>query len=219
MSETQQRGLMLLGVAIVLGAMVVAYQFHRPNNSTSAAAGEHSTAFKPKSHTHEMEYMEGGGRVRDVANVVPAVGNQFNKNKAWNDTPTDGMLRGIKGTEAPNVETSPASTEAPGGMPVDKLIYCPVPTGYLEAIVNAWDSGKREGLQQINGLIADMGHGEGAFYDTSWDGCCDTYCRRVVKGGYWSCVTPQMVTTQYTQMNPKGTKCDRYGKRHGGSIH
>lgn len=228
------RNLALLVVVCVMGAVIIGYQFHRPGNSSNAEhASANGTAFHPKHNKSVLdsvvtktemlkaEYMKkhdnGGAK---VLNVVPHVANMGDTGKAWNDTPTRGMMQGILGTEAPGVESEPQTTAAPGGMPVNKPLYCAVPTGYLEGIVNAWDRGAREGLVQSNGLTVDMGHpGQNGFYDTTGDGCCDTYCRRVVKGGYWSCVTPNTITTQYTQMNPKGTLCARYGKQQGGSIH
>ena len=147
-------------------------------------------------------------------NVVPSVGNVLNPKKAWNDTPTDGMLRGIKGTMAAAGATGPSSeTPAPGGLPVTKDNYCAVPTGFLGKIVKAWESGAREGIVIVDGVNIDLGHpGGNNFYDTTGSGCCDTYCRRVVKGGYWSCVGPNTGTTQYEAGKPTGRPCSHYGR-------
>ena len=147
-------------------------------------------------------------------NVVPSVGNILNRRKGWNDTPTVGMLNGVKGTKAPaDIEGNSSATPVPGGLPVTDSNYCAVPTGFLGRIVKAWERGDRNGIVNVDGVLTDMGHpGGNQFYDTTGNGCCDTFCRRVVKGGYWSCVTPQTVTTQYTAMNPTGSPCSHYGR-------
>lgn len=153
-------------------------------------------------------------------NVVPSVGNVLDINKAWNDTPTEGMFRGIKGTIAPANATGESSpTPVPGGLPVTDDNYCAVPTGFLGAAVKAWEQNKRQGLVMVDGVKIDMGQpGGNQFYDTNGDGCCDTYCRRVVKGGFWSCITPQSVTTQYDASKPTGTPCSHYGRNQGSKL-
>lgn len=150
-----------------------------------------------------------------VHNVVPHVGNRDNLNKAWNDTPTIGMMQGSRGTAAPSNATSAAvTTPVPGGLEPDDPRTCALPTGYLAAIVKAWNAGDKHGLVESEGIIVDMGHpGAGGFYDTNGDGCCDTYCRRVVKGGWWSCIDPNTITSQYEAGKPRGTICSKYGKR------
>jgi hypothetical protein len=150
-----------------------------------------------------------------VFNVVPDVGNRHNPHKAWNDTPTIGMINGFKGTEAPaNATSYPVTTPVPGGLQPDNPRVCATPTGYLAAMVKAWNNEDRHGLIESDGIIIDMGHpGAGGFYDTNGDGCCDTFCRRVVKGGWWSCVDPNTITSQYDAGKPRGTLCMQYGKR------
>lgn len=142
-------------------------------------------------------------------NVVPLVENRSNIHKGISDTPTLGMLAGVTDTTAP-AETAPAIViPTPGGFDSEHSKFCANPTGFLLAIKNAYDKGDRFGLVRSDNVVVDMGHaGSGAFYDTNGDGCCDTYCRKVIKGGNWSCISPQSITTQYETSLPRGTKCE-----------
>ena len=99
-------------------------------------------------------------------------------------------------------------------LPIDAT-SCRAPTGFLAGIVGAWSEGKKRGVVDVDGLKLDMGIGDGAFYDVNRNGCCDTYCRRLSNGGYWSCVGPQSVATQYEAMTPTGDKCSAFGRRKG----
>lgn len=181
------------------------------NSSTvSATKYENMTVKHIPSKTIESPI----SKLKGNPNVVPSVGNVLNRDKAWNDTPTIGMLGGIHGTLAPSVDNSKgSSSSSPGGLPVTQDNYCAVPTGFLGMVVKAWESGKRDGLVLVDGVKIDLGHpGGNAFYDTDGSGCCDTYCRRVVKGGFWSCISPTTVNTQYEARKPTGRPCSYYGR-------
>lgn len=167
-------------------------------------------------NTKSAEKAHGGMHGQGDPGVVTAsVGNRDNIDIAWNSTPTDGMF---SNTTAPAVSPLPPTTydekDLGGGLsdPVEK---CSVPTGFLAAMVNAWSEGKREGIVSQDGIpFLDMGI-DGAWYDAYGLGCCDTYCRKVTKGGYWSCIDPQIVGTQYKAGKPRGIKCTgmNYGQR------
>ena len=205
--------LVLFGGMVIVGTYAISNeQITKPSKSNN----EHMSGGNNQRRVVSLKEMLDAADTnnRAVSNLVPAVGNEGNPNKAWNDTPTIGMLAGVAGTEAPASAHDPtATTPVPGGLPVTGPLFCPVPTGYLQAIVNAWNKGFHTGMVHSDGVVVDMGHEGGAFYDTTGNGCCDTYCRRVVKGGWWSCVDPYMVGTQYDAGIPRGIKCEAYGKR------
>lgn len=146
-------------------------------------------------------------------NLSATVGNQGNPNLAWNSTPTYGMFSETTAPAAPNRPTQYSDSQIGGGLE-DPVARCAVPTGFLAAMVNAWSTGKRNGVVSQDGIPElDMGF-EGAWYDASGLGCCDTYCRKVTKGGYWSCIDPQTVATQYKASKPRGIMCPgNYGQR------
>lgn len=170
---------------------------------------------------------KGVSTTASAENMVASVGNRASDGQiAWNSTPTRGMF---SSTEAPNAPSRPPQYDRSkplAGMGVDEdtsglgmggevpVARCEMPTGFLLAMANAWQEGKRQGIVSQNGIpFLDMGT-DGAFYDTTGLGCCDTYCRKVSKGGYWSCIDPQTVGTQYRASNPRGTKCPGgYGQR------
>jgi hypothetical protein len=192
----KNRAVGMLIIVVFLGSVIILIEF-------ASGAG-----YKP------IENMgaDGTGSANET-NVVPDVGNRGNTSKAWNDTPTTGMMRGAMGTKAPaGVHERGITTPVPAGIPVPDPKFCAVPTGYLRAIAMAWNNEQRTGIVESNGVLVDMGHEGGSFYDTDGDGCCDTYCRRVIKGGWWSCVDPRSITTQYTESVPRGSKCMAYGK-------
>lgn len=217
--------LRLLAAVIVVFIVYVFYdQYMR--SGTGVAEGMHAGTHPglnyigPQHHViHSLEKQEGG---IPAVNIVPSIGNINNPNKAWNDTPTIGMFDGYKGTMAPNYDPplpGTVTTAAPDGLPATPDNYCAVPTGFLGKIVRAREQGLTSGLFEFEGVELDLGHpGGNQFYDTNGDGCCDTYCRRVVKGGYWSCITPQMVTTQYDAMQPRGTPCTHYGRNSNSKL-
>lgn len=95
-----------------------------------------------------------------------------------------------------------------GGAIETPVAPCSMPTGFLLAMARAWQDGKTQGIVPRDGIEdLDMGY-DGAWYDASGLGCCDTYCRKVVRGGYWSCIDPYTVTTQYKAGKPRGVQCD-----------
>ena len=154
----------------------------------------------------------------DHPNAPPVQpGNKLTKG-GWNDTPTIGMTGEYDKqinpvtNEINNEAIDPtfASTPVPDGMPPISPKYCTTPTGFLMRIVQAYNKGLRNGIVTISGVSIDMGS-EGAFYDRWGDGCCDSYCRIVTNGKYWSCVDPSSRTSQYIQSYPRGRKCEKYG--------
>ena len=136
----------------------------------------------------------------------------------WNDTPTIGMTGEYLPTKLTphNVlvkETNKSvasSTVPPAGMPATSPKYCDTPTGFLMRAVQAYNQGLRTGIVNMDGVDVDMGT-NGAFWDRWGDGCCDSYCRLVTNGGYWSCIDPSTRTSQYLQSLPRGKKCEKYG--------
>lgn len=172
----------------------------------SGMSGTIGAADMPLQHSISIQEMEKGSMM-----VKPQVGNRGDPDKAWNDTPTIGMLMGnVNNPE--NLHQRQVRQPDQSDLVPKTARVCHVPTGYLGAIVKAWEKGKRTGLVESQNIIVDMGQEGGGFYDTNGDGCCDEYCRRVVKGGWWSCINPQTVTTQYKSGLPRGRKCDHYGK-------
>ncbi len=214
-------------IVAVLGLAIVGYQMYQNNGHGN---GDHDAGDETylTGDGNDLEYQKGNNIIAKAksqpdlkGNIVSLVGNQGDPAKAWNDTPTVGMVSGGGGTLAPMMDgpayMSPkGSLLAPGGLPPGSPLACRMPTGYLLQMAKCWQEGKTEGIHLSAGLEIDMGHGDGAFYDTIGDGCCDTFCRRVMRGGYWSCISPNSITTQYTQATPRGTKCNGYG-RHDGS--
>lgn len=181
---------------MLLGSVIVIIQYIGAINSGQAPE-------KYNVDTGNLQQDNKGGE-----NVVPLVENRGNIDKAINDTPTVGMMAGVSNTTAP-AKTAPAiMAPSPGGFESQHSKFCENPTGFLLAIKNAFDRGDKSGLVRSDNVVVDMGHdGSGAFYDTDGDGCCDTYCRKVIKGGNWSCVSPHSITTQYEASLPRGTKC------------
>ena len=146
-------------------------------------------------------------------NLTATVGNRGDPDLAWNSTPTYGMFSETTAPAAPMRPPQYAETKIGDGL-YNPVARCAVPTGFLAAMVNAWSEGKRTGIVSQDGIPElDMGY-DGAWYDASGLGCCDTYCRKVTKGGFWSCIDPQTIATQYKAGKPRGIMCPgNYGQR------
>jgi len=155
--------------------------------------------------------------VNNINGVDVVPGNPITKG-GWNDTPTVGMTGEYRGNRdkspqqmATKRNTSVSdTTPVPAGMPVTSPKFCTTPTGFLMRAVQAYNQGMKTGIVTMDGVGVDMGS-DGAFWDRWGDGCCDSYCRVVTNGNYWSCIDPRTRTTQYEQSLPRGRKCTQYG--------
>jgi hypothetical protein len=96
-------------------------------------------------------------------------------------------------------------------------IPCKAPTGFLRRIIEVRRAGFTSGVVNHKGIELDLGQpGSGRFYDVAHTGCCDTYCRILSTKGYFSCVGPTTVATQFERAYevPGGHACAEFG-RHG----
>jgi hypothetical protein len=138
-------------------------------------------------------------------------------------------LRSLGGQEGPLIESpAPQRTAARAGRPSGIFpttsgvsagntyeLPCQAPTGFLRRIVEARKVGFRDGVVHFKGVDLDLGQaGSGRFYDTAHNGCCDTYCRVLASKGYYSCVGPTTVATQFERAYraPEAPACPEFGR-------